>query len=58
MSVYKLTEHKNHENLSCIFRIFYSEFSYGIFNSNIWKSVISISKKLYSNIINGYFEGV
>lgn len=35
MSVYKWTEHKNHENLTGSFRIFYSEFSYGILNSEV-----------------------
>lgn len=35
VSEYKLTEHKNCENLAGIFRIFYSEFSCGILNSKV-----------------------
>lgn len=53
MSVYKLTEHKNQENLAGIFRIFYSELSYGILNS--MKIHEKYRNKLYSDIINGYF---
>lgn len=38
MPAYKLTEHKNLENLAGIFRIFYSDFSYGIIDSKMEKN--------------------